>query len=112
MYFENLQLLTQTKQAQEFIDPNRKPAMMGGAMDNKTAETNLHGTGKEAALEDLMNDDDPEDGSTLTGGIGSTRTSKAKQFTEEARKEIILQLQQQKVAHSEEIEKYKKENEE
>ena len=110
VYFDNLKLLTQAKQAQEFIDPNHKRAMMGGGMDDDTAETNLHILANET--ERTTPNNNADETSTLTGDTGSTATSKAKRFADEARREIIAQLQQQKANHTDEIKKHKKENEE
>ena len=42
MYFENLQLITKAQQSDQFIDPNHQRVMNGRAMDDDTAETNLH----------------------------------------------------------------------
>ena len=53
--------------------------MMGGAMDDETAETNLHRPANTAAVEGLTNKEE-EDTSTLTGDTRSTTTLKAKQI--------------------------------
>ena len=110
LYFENLQLITEAQQSEQFIDPNHQRVMNGRAMDDETAETNLHnkedqnkGTNEGAADGQVQ-----EDTSTITDDTGSTRTSKAKRFADEARKEITLQLQQQKKKHIEEIELHKR----
>ena len=69
VYFDNLKLLTQATQAQDFIDPNHKHAMMGGGMDDDTAETNLHGTANNTAAENT-NNNNIDDTSTLADDMG------------------------------------------
>ena len=110
MYFENLQLITQAQQSEQFIDPNHQRVLNGRAMDDETAETNLHNKNDQngETNEVVKEGQAQEDTSTITDDTGSTRTSKAKRFAGEARKEITLQLQQQKKKHIEEIEQHKK----
>ena len=108
MYFENLQLITQATPSQQFIDPNHQRALQTGNNDADTVETNLH---RKDAHEGTSGDNremaNNGEASTLTDDTGSTRTSKAKKFAEEARKEMMIQLNQQKKRHEKEINKHK-----
>ena len=84
VYFENLQMITQVQHLQQFNDPNHQILLLNGrAMDNETIEMNLRDnadqdvTVAEAEAEEVVDENDPQDTSMLTGETWLTRTSKA-----------------------------------
>ena len=72
VYFENLQMITQVQHSQQFNDPNHQRLLLNGrAMDNETIEMDLHDNADQdvtvAEAEEVVDGNDPQDTSMLTG---------------------------------------------
>ena len=128
MFFENLQLLTQSNtspdQPAQYIDPEHQRMMTGKGIDNDTTCTNLHQKQTKATNNDVMevdmesttNEDNADKQhnhatnqsttSSLTSiNTGSTKTSKAQRFAEETRKEMTHQMMLKQREHEQEMKK-------
>ena len=138
IFFENLQLLTQSKeqlqtqQKEQYIDPDHQRMLTGKGMDNDSICTNLHQKDNnnqnqeeteveimetESQNDQAQTEKEKETSQSTTSSItsintGSTKSSKAKRYADVARKEMTHQMILKQREHEEEMrkrdEQYKK----